>query len=104
MTIFSLLYFFNICFIPTVFKSYGIAEIICLVIWFGNHLWMKREKLNSKDCMKLDLYSTIAIVALTFVWVIYDISSFKLFFGIILVVFMLVQVKIKLLQIDDISE
>ncbi len=104
MSVCAILFRFNILTISDVFKWYGRSEIFCLIIWFENHLWRRREDLSPNDYDKLDLFSTIATVALTFIWVIYDISSFKLYFGIILVTFMVVQAQIKMIKIDEDSK
>lgn len=86
------------------FIIYGIAQSICLGVWFGYHLLPKNETTISQvNYLKLDLYSTIAVVVLTFVWVIYDITDIKVFFGVVLVEFMLVQVRIKTLQIREVQ-
>ncbi|WP_027207511.1 hypothetical protein [Butyrivibrio fibrisolvens] len=86
--------------VELIFHIYGILQCLCLALWFGFHLWPRwDEKLSEKKCIKLDLYSTIAVVILTFMWVVYDISFIKIYFAIILVEFMMVQVSIKMSQL-----
>ncbi len=51
--------------------------------------------------MKLDFYSTLAILLLTNVWVVYDILSIKIGFAIIMGEFLLVQMIIKKEQIKQ---
>ena len=85
-----------------VFHIFGIAQCLCLALWFGFHLWPRRNRIiSSKTCKKLDLYSTIAVVVLTFIWVVYDISYIKIYFAIILVEFMFVQVRIKMIEMGN---
>ncbi len=80
-------------------------QALCIAIWF----FPKLSKLNKQKCdktqevslMKLDYYSTLAILLLTIVWVVYDILSIKIGFAIIMGEFLLVQMIIKKEQIKQ---
>lgn len=87
-----------------VFKIYGFSQCLFIALWFGQKLWMhKNKKLDQENYFVLDWCSTIPVVFLTFVWVIYDISYIKGFFALVLVEFMAVQVSVKICQIDDLK-
>lgn len=71
----------------------SIIQAIFIIIWF-------MPKINDKDTdehmlMKLDYLSTVAIIPLTAVWVIYNLDNVKYGFALILCVFMMIQVSIK---------
>lgn len=120
----SLLSFFTFClFIPFAFftvvltlhsntglLSKELAQILCwsiqalcIGIWFFPKLrkLSKQKSDTNKEVslMKLDYYSTLAILLLTIVWVVYDILSIKIGFAIIMGEFLLVQMIIKREQI-----
>ncbi|WP_027218295.1 hypothetical protein [Butyrivibrio fibrisolvens] len=87
-----------------VLKIYGFSQCLFIALWFGQKLWMhKNKKLDQENYLVLDWCSTIPVVFLTFVWVIYDISYIKGFFACVLVEFMVVQVFVKIYQIDDLK-
>lgn len=72
------------------------AAIQCIVtyIWFKSKLGQNTERKDS-ELLKLDLYSTVAILFLTIIWVLYDIVSIKFAFALMLGTFMVLQVMIK---------
>jgi hypothetical protein len=79
-----------------VYICWGI-QLIFITGWFAFYLYKlnKTDKVSDSDYMKLDYYSTIAILPLTMVWVIYDIGYIKIGFAILLGEFMAIQLFIK---------
>ena len=49
--------------------------------------------------MKLDLYSTVALLLFTIIWVLFDIDEIKYGFAVIMAEFMVIQILIKHAQI-----
>ena len=82
---------------------YGIAQCFFLALWFGLKLRKNNTTLSAKECNTLDEYSTKAILVLTIVWVVYDISYIKIYFAIIMAEFMFVQLRVKMIQNNDSS-
>ena len=73
------------------------TQIVFILLWFLPKL---KDENNYEDykLMRLDYYSTLAIIPLTFIWVIYDLEDVKYGFAIILTVFMIMQALIKRAQ------
>ncbi|MBP3199621.1 MAG: hypothetical protein J6N21_21845 [Butyrivibrio sp.] len=70
-----------------------VIQCVFVGIWFFPKL--KRNKTKEKDLMRLDYYSTIAILVLTIIWVIYDILNIKLGFAITMGEFLIIQIYVK---------
>lgn len=84
---------------------YGVVVVICWIIqlgfilaWFVYNI-VKHENSDEDALAKLDFFSTIAIIPLTVVWVLYDISKIKVGFAFFLGEFMIIQALIKGVQI-----
>ncbi len=80
----------------------GLVSIICwashilmLGVWFIPKLKSLR-KLKDSDIMKLDFYSSLVLIPLTVVWVIYRIESFKFGFAVMMFELMVIQAFIKI--------
>ena len=71
-----------------------LCQIIYLVVWIAPKLYDK-EQYKELDLMKLDFCSTVAILPLTIIWVIYSIETVKAGFAIIMGAFMIIQLWIK---------
>lgn len=100
----------NFITIPTFFVQlacWGIQAFF-IAIWFFPKLkqLIKQEASKERDVsmMKLDYYSTFAILLLTIVWVVYDIMSIKIGFAIVMGEFLLVQMLIKKKQINELEK
>ncbi len=74
-----------------------ITHIIAISIWHIHKLWFK--KLRESDLMKIDFYSTCAILPLTIIWILYKIDPIEYSFSIFMGMFMVIQLIIKYKQI-----
>ncbi len=75
-----------------------ISQAIIIGIWFAQKA-IKKKTWQEIELMRLDLYSTISMIPLTLIWVIFDIRTIKIGFALILGEFLIIQFMIKLAQI-----
>lgn len=81
-----------------IWSFYWISLAVTIAIWFGEKL-LRIKKLNEAELMKLDLYSTVALLLFTIIWVLFDIDEIKYGFAVIMAEFMVIQILIKHAQI-----
>ena len=98
---FAVMKYINISFFDFngIWRFYWISLAVTIAIWFGEKLLNKNRKLNEAELMKLDLYSTVAILLFTIIWVLFDITEIKYGFAVIMAEFMVIQILIKRAQI-----
>lgn len=87
---------------------FWLIQAFFIAIWFFPKLYQLNRQEASKErdvsMMKLDYYSTFAILLLTIVWVVYDIMSIKIGFATVMGEFLLVQMLIKKKQINELEK
>lgn len=81
-----------------IWSFYWISLAVAIAIWFGEKL-LRIKELNEAELMKLDLYSTVALLLFTIIWVLFDIDEIKYGFAVIMAEFMVIQILIKHAQI-----
>ena len=103
--IFGIIYICKWKSIPTFFPytACWIVQIVCIFLWYFPKI-KKDATLKESELMKLDYYSTLVIIALTLVWIIYKIDSIKLGFAAIMTEFLIFQAYIKYALIKKKSE
>lgn len=82
-----------------IWSFYWISLAVAIAIWFGEKFLNNKKKLNEAELMKLDLYSTVALLLFTIIWVLFDIDEIKYGFAVIMAEFMVIQILIKHAQI-----
>ena len=88
----------NLLDLNKMWSFYWISLAVAIAIWFGEKL-LRIKKLNEAELMKLDLYSTVALLLFTIIWVLFDINDVKYGFAVIMAEFMVIQILIKHAQI-----
>ncbi len=94
--IFGIIYFCKWQSVPTFISSIvcWVIQVVFIFLWFFPKI-KKGTALKESELMKLDYYSTLVIIALTLVWIIYKIDSIKLGFAAIMTEFLIIQAFIK---------
>lgn len=96
MLILVINYFVNFTSFEIIVMAIFILQFVIIAIW---HIAKLRntnlQYLKESDLLKMDFYSTFAILFLTLIWVLYDVNKIILVFAIAMLEFLLIQLKIK---------